>query len=111
MKELKFGYTPEEIAKSSKEMLQKKYEDCRNVLQRVKEYNEKSRTFKNLYDVNIVYYRIKSVQRVLEYIRSKKITDPVRLDTLLCHCQNKLSGNIDGTELDLSEDDEEGDHD
>ena len=43
-----------------------------------------------------------SVNRVLEYIRVAKITDAKELDTLLCHCQNKLAGNIDGTELKLS---------
>ena len=46
---------------------------------------------------------------MLEYIRVAKITDAKELDTLLCHCQNKLAGNIDGTELKLSRsgDDEE----
>lgn len=47
-------------------------------------------------------YRVKSVSRVLDFIRSEyragRICD---LETLLCHCQNKLNGNIDGTELTL----------
>ena len=46
-------------------------------------------------------YRRDSVDRVLSYIRTKKITDAHELDLLLCHCQNKLNGNIDGTELNL----------
>ena len=33
-----------------------------------------------------------------------KITDDKELDTLLCHCQNKLNGNIDGIEIDLGTD-------
>lgn len=45
-------------------------------------------------------YRRESVNRVLDYIRTEyragRICD---LETLLCHCQNKLNGNIDGTEI------------
>lgn len=41
------------------------------------------------------------MNRVLDYIRVAKITEAKELDTLLCHCQNKLAGNIDGTELTL----------
>lgn len=48
-------------------------------------------------------YRIESVNRVLDFIRDEyragRICD---LETLLCHCQNKLYGNVDGTELTLS---------
>ncbi len=47
-------------------------------------------------------YRIESVNRVLDFIRNEyragRICD---LETLLCHCQNKLNGNIDGIELTL----------
>lgn len=49
-------------------------------------------------------YRIESVNRVLDFIRTEysqgRLCD---LDTLLCHCQNKLYGNIDGVELSLYE--------
>lgn len=49
-----------------------------------------------------IEYRIESVDRVLDFIRDEyragRICDP---ETLLFHCQNKLNGNIDGTELDL----------
>lgn len=52
---------------------------------------------------NFAYnYRVDSVDRVLDFIRSEyrqgRLCD---LETLLCHCQNKLNGNIDGTELTL----------
>ena len=47
-------------------------------------------------------YRAYSVDRVLDFIRSEyrqgRLCD---LETLLCHCQNKLNGNIDGIELTL----------
>lgn len=49
-------------------------------------------------------YRLASVHRVLDHIRSEyrkgRLCD---LETLLCHCQNKLNGNIDGIELELKE--------
>ena len=49
-----------------------------------------------------IEYRIESVNRVLDFIlneyRAGRICD---IETLLCHCQNKLNGNIDGIELDL----------
>lgn len=49
-------------------------------------------------------YRIESVNRVLDFIRSEYRAGRVcDLETLLCHCQNKLLGNIDGTELSLNE--------
>lgn len=47
-------------------------------------------------------YRIESVNRVLDFVRSEYRAGRIcNLETLLCHCQNKLNGNIDGTELDL----------
>ena len=53
---------------------------------------------------NRISYRIASVDRVLDFIRREyrcgRVCD---LETLLCHCQNKLNGNIDGTELSLDE--------
>ena len=49
-----------------------------------------------------IEYRIESVNMVLDFIRNEyragRICD---VETLLCHCQNKLNGNIDGIELDL----------
>ena len=47
-------------------------------------------------------YRVDSVDRVLDFIRSEYRQGRLcNLETLLCHCQNKLYGNIDGTELTL----------
>lgn len=57
--------------------------------------------FKSSDDYKLAY-RLESVDRVLDFIRNEyragRICD---LETLLCHCQNKLNGNIDGTELTL----------
>lgn len=50
-------------------------------------------------------YRIQSVEKVIEFIRIQKGTSRVcDIDNLLCHCQNKLLGNIDGIELSLDGD-------
>lgn len=64
-----------------------------DILQLNEEYNEK-----------IKDYRIASVDRVLDFARSNRLRINSReIDTLLCHCQNKLAGNIDGVELDLDD--------
>lgn len=56
----------------------------------------------NNYAELIAIYRIESVSRVLDFIRSEYGAGRIcELETLLCHCQNKLNGNIDGTELTL----------
>lgn len=48
------------------------------------------------------HYRVHSVNRVLDFVRRNcdKLSKH-DIDTLLCHCQNKLNGNIDGIELAL----------
>lgn len=50
-----------------------------------------------------IEYRIASVNRILNFVRSEyragRICD---LEILLCHCQNKIHGNIDCIELDLA---------
>lgn len=98
------GYTAEEIAKSKKNSLIGDYNFCKGKLAEIKRHEEDIERIRNAYNKKIVEYRIESVQRVLDYIRCKKITDVRRLDILLCHCQNKLNGNIDGCEIDLHED-------
>lgn len=102
MKEPK-GYTTEEVAEGRKNDLIGDYNFCKGKLAEAKRKEEEIKSIYNAYNKKIVEYRMASVERVLEYIRSAKITDVRRLDTLLCHCQNKLHGNIDGIELDLYE--------
>lgn len=95
------GYTIDEVAESRKQSLEEDYSFCKSKLAEIRHHEEEIETIRNTYNKLIIEYRMKSVDRVLDYIRSKKITDSKRLDILLCHCQNKLNGNIDGTELDL----------
>ena len=95
------GYTAEEVSASAKQTLEEDYSFCKHKLAEIRNHEKEIETIRNVYNKLIVDYRIKSVYRVLDYIRTKKITDNKELDTLLCHCQNKLNGNIDGIELDL----------
>lgn len=56
----------------------------------------------HIYASQIQEYRIASVSRILDHIRSEYRRGKIcNLEILLCHCQNKLYGNIDGVELDL----------
>lgn len=96
------GYTLDEVAESRKQklesdyaLIESKYEEIRNLENEIKSIRTECNKL-------VHKYRIESVDRVLEYIRLKKITDQRELDILLCHCQNKLNGNIDGSELTLN---------
>lgn len=96
------GYTAEEIARIAKQKLISDYEFCKGNLAKIKQCEKEIADIRLDYNSKIARYRIESVDRVLDFIRSEykagRICD---LETLLCHCQNKLNGNIDGIELDL----------
>jgi septal ring factor EnvC (AmiA/AmiB activator) len=100
------GYTPEE--------------DCNNKGKAIKEdWNKVERELDRLYDERneidrmilvqkdlIKELRKEEAENVIQYVRSRsKRLNPQRIDTLLCHCQNMLNGNIDNTVLKFSEDD------
>lgn len=101
MSEIK-GYTAEEIARDAKEKLVSDYELCKCNLSEIRELEKAIADIRLDYNSKIVKYRMKSVNRVLGFIRSEYAAGRIcDLETLLCHCQNKLNGNIDGTELTL----------
>lgn len=101
MSEIK-GYTAEEIARNAKQKLISDYEFCKCNLAEIRQREKEIADIRLDYNLKIIKYRMKSANRVLDFIRSEynagRICD---LETLLCHCQNKLNGNIDGTELTL----------
>lgn len=103
MSEIK-GYTVEEVARDEKQKLISDYEFCKRDLAEIRQREKEIADIRLDYNSKIVKYRMESVNRVLDFIRSEynagRICD---LETLLCHCQNKLNGNIDGTELDLDD--------
>jgi predicted AAA+ superfamily ATPase len=80
------------------------YEDIER-LRSEREYHIKEVTeIEKEIGLNTLQYRIDSVSRILDYIHSNEeqvANDLKRFDTLITHCCNKLSGNIDGIELDL----------
>lgn len=98
------GYTAEEIARKEKEELTNDYQLCVRDLANIKQHEKAIADIRLNYNSKIVKYRMESVKRVLDFIRSEYRADRIcDLETLLCHCQNKLNGNLDGIELDLDE--------
>ena len=96
------GYTAEEIARDAKEKLISDYELCECNLAEIRRHEKEIADIRLAYNSKIAKYRIESVNRVLDFIRSEYTADRIcDLETLLCHCQNKLNGNIDGIELTL----------
>ena len=96
------GYKAEKVARDAKEKLISDYESCKCDLAEIRQHEKEIADIRLAYNSKIVKYRMESTKRVLDFVRSEyragRICD---LEILLCHCQNKLNGNIDGTELDL----------
>lgn len=70
----------------------------------IESHEELLKQAKITYKDRIREYRAASVDRVLDFIRREYNAGRIcNLDMLLCHCQNKLLGNIDGVELALDE--------
>ena len=98
------GYTAEEVARDAKEKLISDYELCKFNLAEIRQHEKEIADIRLDYNSKIVKYRKESVNRVLDFVRSEYRTGRIcDLEILLCHCQNKLNGNIDGIELDLDE--------
>jgi hypothetical protein len=98
------GYKEEKVARDAKQELISDYESCKCDLAEIRQHEKEIADIRLDYNSKIVKYRRESVNRVLDFVRSEyragRICD---LEILLCHCQNKLNGNIDGIELDLDE--------
>ena len=101
MSEIK-GYTVEEVARNEKQKLISDYEFCKRDLDEIRQREKEIADIRLDYNSKIAKYRMESVNRVLDFIRSEyRVGRICDLETLLCHCQNKLNGNIDGIELTL----------
>lgn len=98
------GYTVVEVAQIAKQKLISDYEFCKGNLVKIRQHEKEIADMRLDYNSKIVRYRMESVDRVLDFIRSEyKAGRVCDLEVLLYHCQNKLNGNIDGIELDLDE--------
>lgn len=75
------------------------YEAIENKRKEQDEYIKQVQKIDNEIKVELLEYRINSVNRVLNYL----VGLDEDIDNLLTHCINKLNGNIDGIELDLKE--------
>ncbi len=85
------------------------YDAIKEKRNRQNEYIKEVQNLDSEIKVDVFEYRIASVSRVLNYIHSnqKKVaSDLKQFDTLITHCCNKLSGNLDGIELQLGDADE-----
>ena len=96
------GYNAEEIAKENKKSIESDYTFIKQKMAELRNKEEEIETIRKTINRLKTEYRIESVQRVLEFIRLAMPKDECELDKLLSHCQNKLSGNIDGVELELT---------
>lgn len=82
------------------DIIKEEYEQLLKAERELSDLSKRREKLENDKEVFAYRYRTDSVDRVLDFIRSEyrqgRLCD---LETLLCHCQNKLNGNIDGTEL------------
>lgn len=80
------------------------YDAIKDKRENQKEYIKQVQDLDNEIKTDVLEYRIASVKRILDYIHSNQMkvaSDLKQFDTLITHCCNKLSGNIDGIELEL----------
>lgn len=89
------GYKVIDVCNSKAEELKKRYEELQNRKSQLKaelkeiEYEE-------------LHLRKEEVNNVCDYVRTYSrlgVLDSHDIDCYLCHCQNMLNGNIDGTFL------------
>ena len=82
------------------EAIKAEHEHLLKVERELSDLAERREKLENDKEVFAYRYRADSVDRVLDFIRSEYRQGRLcNLEVLLCHCQNKLNGNIDGTEL------------
>lgn len=97
-------YTAEEVARDAKQKLISDYALCKWNLAEIRQHEKEIADIRLDYNSKVAKYRKESVNRVLDFVRSEYRAGRIcNLEILLCHCQNKLNGNIDGVELDLDE--------
>ena len=101
------GYTPEEVAAKEKIDLEAIFKDLEKDRNEINEAAIALAKKDATRQVHLIEYRIKSTNRVLEFIRmGVERLDPNTINRLLTHCMNKLNGNIDGIECTLEYDKE-----
>lgn len=82
------------------------YEEIENKRSEQDEHIKQVQKIDNEIRIKLLEYRINSVSRVLSFLHSESFNgDKLLKDygNIITHCCNKLSGNLDGIELDLGE--------
>lgn len=89
----------------SKDILIEKFDELKNISKQIDMQKTLLEQLDNTLTIKTLEYRIKSVERVLDYINDKcwKKENVENLQNLIIHCWNKLNGNIDGIELSLED--------
>lgn len=100
------GYTPEEACNSEAAKIQERWNKA---IDERKALLEEQHNLVNRLDLNATLFkqlRREEACNVIDYVRSRlNRLSQSRIDTLLCHCQNMLNGNIDNIVLTFSEGD------
>lgn len=80
------------------------YKEVAEMQSKVKRLEETLKEEREYFENQCKWYRIERVCEILDFIRGEyRKGNIVNLETTLCHCQNKLRGNIDGIEITLDE--------
>lgn len=100
------GYTHEEVCNSRAEKLKEAWTDLINTQKALYEEHDNIVDRINANKERIKEFRKEEASNVIDYVRGRlSKLSASRIDTLLCHCQNMLNGNIDNTVLTFSEGD------
>lgn len=96
------GYPVYQCCNNANDILRRKYESLE--LEEMRLRDEIKERQKRIDEISEEYRCLNKaeVDNVLEYVRCYSRSQSLQLrkiDTLLCHCQNKLNGNIDSTFL------------
>lgn len=100
------GYTQEEVCNSKAEKLKETWTNLINAQKELYEEHDDIVDRINSNKERIKELRKEEAGNVIEYLRGRlNRLSASCIDTLLCHCQNMLNGNIDNTVLTFSEGD------
>lgn len=93
-----FGIPVWEGCNKKRDELEKEYELIEEERKSIRLQREVLNQREDMLRAQIKELRKREVNNVLDFVRSyKDCLDNSYIDTILCHCQNTLNGNIDGT--------------
>lgn len=96
----KTGTTVYEVCNNTIQILQSRYNELDKQLEKLRKNAD--RITERIHEIREEYKKLNQaeVYEILSYVRSyAAMLSSSEIDTLLCHCQNKLNGNIDSVFL------------